>query len=326
MSASYNNLVILNNLSVSGFVSLSEVLTSTSSCTFPTVNTGFIYMSGDLLQTGASVITSGSAGIISNGITRLMGDVVVLGGVTFSSTVFINNSLYPLQSYATNANIISCGNKSIITKGYSDSYYAQLTTDNVFSANNSFTSGNAILSSSTNINILSNTKSLITKAYSDSYYAQLSIDNVFLGINSFVSTSPILCFASNANILANTKSLITKAYADVYYLSNQSSIIGCWVYTNTSVFPIYASTDDYGLYISKKDVEYLLLPSYKLVVYSGLNATLTSCILDNTNSFIAKRFTAVLLNTGASQGMSCKLYYKNTLIVALSAPTTVLYV
>ena len=75
-------------------------------------------------------------------------------------------------------------------------------------------------------------------------------------------------------------------------------------------FPIFCSMIRYDVYgISNQDDYYLVLPGFKLEVYTINNYTGNKTTIDNTNG-TSPLYQGILNNSGNS----CRLYYNNILI------------
>ena len=97
----------------------------------------------------------------------------------------------------------------------------------------------------------------------------------------------------------------------------------------TTDFPIYSNLSNYSTYdINERDDYYLVLPKFKLVVYTGINynsgtTTETSITFDNSGTKI-KMYQMYQLSPTISPntGSSCKLYYNDIEIQQVYATDT----
>lgn len=84
-------------------------------------------------------------------------------------------------------------------------------------------------------------------------------------------------------------------------------------------FPIYGSV--YSYYYSfnsgSSDNWYILLPGFKIIVYTGQGYTGNTTTFDNTNGTKIKEYT---LTNYVDQGNSCKLYYNNIELSGVYSP------
>jgi hypothetical protein len=81
----------------------------------------------------------------------------------------------------------------------------------------------------------------------------------------------------------------------------------------SAIFPIYGSIADYSRPYNSlvADNYYLVLPGFKLVVYSNTDYSSITITCDNTSGTQIKTFVP---NSGdkVDKGKSCKLYYNGT--------------
>jgi hypothetical protein len=91
---------------------------------------------------------------------------------------------------------------------------------------------------------------------------------------------------------------------------------GAWLIDeNNSAIPIFTSISNFGysnLSFGSIDDNYVVVPGYMLVVYTAINygGSQNGTTIDNTNGKTPLRDFTNFLNSG----LSCKLYYKGTLI------------
>ena len=99
------------------------------------------------------------------------------------------------------------------------------------------------------------------------------------------------------NFGVQTVNLDTRSFSGTVYPN-----VGC-------TYPIFSSMSDFGtLGINDRDDKWIVLPGYKLIIYTDGNYTGTACTFDNSN------FTTVLIGTPnvTKNASSCKLYFGGT--------------
>ena len=79
----------------------------------------------------------------------------------------------------------------------------------------------------------------------------------------------------------------------------------------SAIFPIYGSIADFSRPYNSNSADnyYLVLPGFKLVVYSNTSYSSTTTTYDNTSGTQIKTFVP---STTTDKGKSCKLYYNGT--------------
>lgn len=78
-------------------------------------------------------------------------------------------------------------------------------------------------------------------------------------------------------------------------------------------FPIYGSIYSYASFFQSgsSDDWYMVLPGYKLVVYTQVGYGGTSYTLDNTSGTTITEYPTNVTGRSSNTGNSCKLYYDN---------------
>ena len=75
-----------------------------------------------------------------------------------------------------------------------------------------------------------------------------------------------------------------------------------------AIFPIFSSIPNFYVYVIENiDDYYLVLPGFKLVIYTDQNCVTIGNTFDNTGTTIT-----MYERTVHNNGYSCKLYYDNT--------------
>jgi len=100
------------------------------------------------------------------------------------------------------------------------------------------------------------------------------------------------------------------AYLVNYFTTNST--------TNGGSFPIYKSTPDLGVTTSvgasNKNNFFLVLPGYKLIIYTGTNYSSSTSTFDNTSNSTIYHVT-ITSATFINLVKSVKLYYNNVEIL-----------
>ena len=77
-----------------------------------------------------------------------------------------------------------------------------------------------------------------------------------------------------------------------------------------AVFPIFSSIPDFSKYVSQNiDDYYLVLPGFKLEIYTAVNYVTIGNTFDNTGTTIT-----MYTRTTQNSGYSCKLYYGTEIV------------